>query len=153
LTALGVAAALALLGVLALLAAPDGAQASGQPTCSTAINGDHDRDNDGLIEICNLEQLSAIRFDSNGDGNPEGGVLREYLSAFPDIVPDGPGCPTGCKGYELVVDLDFDTNGNSRADAGDAFWNNGLGWDPIRLLNSFLLPRSRATGTASATST
>ena len=35
-------------------------------------------------------------------------------------------------GYELVADLDFDTNANGSADAGDAFWNEGAGWDPIR---------------------
>ena len=145
--ALGVAA-LAALGVLALLTVtPDLAQASGgQPACTGAINGDHDRDNDGLIEICNLDQLHAIRFDSNGDGTPEGGVLGEYLSAFPGIAPDGPGCPTGCQGYELVVDLDFDTNGNSRADAGDKFWNGGLGWDPIRLLNSYFAATFEGNG-------
>ena len=145
--ALGVAA-LAALGVLALLTVtPDLAQASaGQPACTAAINGDHDRDNDGLIEICNLDQLNAIRFDSNGDGAPEGGVLGEYLNAFPGIVPDGPGCPTGCQGYELVVDLDFDTNGNGSADAGDKFWNGGLGWDPIRLLNSYFAATFEGNG-------
>ena len=42
------------------------------------------------------------------------------------------GCPAdGCAGYELVVDLDFDTNGNGRADAGDTYWNDGAGWQPI----------------------
>ena len=145
--ALGVAV-MAALGVLALLTVtPDLAQASGgQPACTAAINGDHDRDNDGLIEICNLDQLNAIRFDSNGDGAPDGGVLGEYLSAFPGIVPDGPGCPTGCQGYELVVDLDFDTNGNGSADAGDKFWNNGLGWDPIRLLSSYFAATFEGNG-------
>ena len=42
------------------------------------------------------------------------------------------GCPdSGCSGYELIPDLDFDTNGNGRADAGDAYWNDGEGWVPI----------------------
>ena len=42
------------------------------------------------------------------------------------------GCPdTGCTGYELTTDLDFDTNGNGEADAGDAYWNDGAGWTPI----------------------
>ncbi|WP_225667704.1 hypothetical protein, partial [Thalassolituus oleivorans] len=45
---------------------------------------------------------------------------------------DSTGCPaTGCNGYELVNDLDFDTNGNGVADAGDEFWNNGDGWEPV----------------------
>ena len=42
------------------------------------------------------------------------------------------GCPTtGCVGYELSANLDFDTNGNGVADAGDAYWNGGAGWEPI----------------------
>ena len=42
------------------------------------------------------------------------------------------GCPqSGCVGYELTADLDFDTNGSSSADAGDAYWNSGHGWLPI----------------------
>ena len=42
------------------------------------------------------------------------------------------GCPqSGCTGYELTDNLDFDTNGNGRADAGDTYWNRGRGWEPI----------------------
>ena len=106
-----------------------------QPACTPAVGGDYDRDDDGLIEVCDLAQLNAIRFDSNGDANPERGTAYEYTSAFPGIISDGPGCPIRCKGYELVVDLDFDTNGNGRADAGDRFWNDGLGWAPMPIAN------------------
>ena len=106
-----------------------------QPACTPAVGGDYDRDDDGLIEVCDLAQLNAIRFDSNGDANPERGTAYEYTSAFPGIISDGPGCPIGCNGYELVVDLDFDTNGNGRADAGDRFWNDGLGWAPMPIAN------------------
>ena len=105
-----------------------------QPACRPAVNGDYDRDDDGLIEICNLDQLNAIRFDSNGDGDPQRGMLHEYTRVFPGIVASGPGCPNGCQGYELVVDLDFDTNRNGRADAGDRYWNDGRGWDPMPVL-------------------
>lgn len=47
-----------------------------------------------------------------------------------------PGTPTlslgVCRGYELTADLEFDTNGDGRTDvAGDTFWNNGQGWNPI----------------------
>ena len=38
-------------------------------------------------------------------------------------------------GYELVADLDFDTDGSGAADAGDAFWNGGAGWRPIGTLD------------------
>ena len=51
------------------------------------------------------------------------------------------GCPSSdCKGYELTGDLDFDTNGNGQADAGDTYWNErpfsysrsyGRGWIPL----------------------
>ena len=40
-------------------------------------------------------------------------------------------------GYELVADLDFDTNANGSADAGDAYWNEGAGWAPIRFGGTF----------------
>ncbi len=43
------------------------------------------------------------------------------------------GCPsTGCIGYELTTNLDFDTNGDGKTDiAGDDYWNGGSGWNPI----------------------
>ena len=70
----------------------------------------------------------AIRADLNGDGVSP---APAYAAAFPNAMP-GMGCPDdGCTGYELVADLDFDTNGNGAADAGDAYWNNGAGWVPI----------------------
>ena len=98
----------------------------------TPGNVDYDTDNDGLIEVSNLAQLDGIRHDLDGDGvadyHTDG---RVYIDAFPG-APAGMGCPdAGCTGYELVADLDFDTNGNGQADAGDAWWNNGAGWVPI----------------------
>ena len=91
----------------------------------TAAGGDYDTDGDGLIEIRNLDQLSAIRFDLDGDGVSDD---ADYASAFPN-APAGMGCPAaGCAGYELAADLDFDTNGNGRADSGDTYWNGGIGW-------------------------
>ena len=89
---------------------------------------DYDTDQDGLIEVSNLAQLAAIRADLNGDGVSP---APAYAAAFPGAMP-GMGCPDdGCTGYELVADLDFDTNGNGEADAGDAYWNDGAGWTPI----------------------
>ena len=90
--------------------------------------GDYDADDDGLIEVANLAQLNAIRWDLDGDG-----VATDsgYGAAFPGAV-SGMGCPgSGCIGYELTANLDFDTNGNGRADAGDTYWNEGEGWLPI----------------------
>ncbi len=106
-----------------------------QPACTPAVGGDYDRDDDGLIEVCDLAQLNAIRFDSNGDANPDRGTAYEYTSAFPGIISGGPGCPIRCNGYELVTDLDFDTNSNGQPDSGDRFWNDGLGWAPMPITN------------------
>ena len=95
-----------------------------------AGNTSYDTDGDGLIEVSNLTQLNAIRWDLDGDGSPSSNATG-YNAAFPNAVA-GMGCPdSGCSGYELISDLDFDTNGNGRADAGDAYWNDGEGWVPI----------------------
>ena len=112
--------------------------------CATPTGGDYDIDDDGLIEICSLAQLNAVRWDLDGDGaadvyppdkhgftghDPHGAA--KLAAAFPNAVT-GMGCPTGgCEGYELSADLDFDTNANGRADPGDDYWNNGLGWHPL----------------------
>ncbi len=97
------------------------------------VNVDYDPDNDGLIEVSSLAQLNAIRWDLDGDGSvDESSDSTNYSSAFPNAV-SGMGCPsTGCEGYELTADLDFDTNNDGKTNvAGDAYWNYGDGWDPI----------------------
>ena len=95
---------------------------------------DHDRDNDGLIEVSSMRQLNAIRFDMNGDGVPESEKPR-YDQAFPEAL-SGMGCPdTGCKGYELTANLNHDSNGNGRFDQGDWPYDNGQGWRPIGFHN------------------
>ena len=97
-------------------------------TGDSATDGDYDADDDGLIEVSNLAQLNAMRHDLDGDGSSTHPV---YAAAFTDAI-DGMGCHVdGCTGYELTADLDFDTNGNGQADAGDVYWNNGFGWEPI----------------------
>ena len=103
--------------------------------------GDYDLDDDGLIDIRTLAQLNAVRWDLNGDGGPSSGGAAGYGKAFRNHVA-GMGCPnTGCAGYELENDLDFDTDGDGStwtepggtftADSGDAYHNGGSGWDPI----------------------
>ena len=93
---------------------------------------DYDQDDDGLIEVASLVQLNAMRWDLDGNGAADGPTnATAYDTAFPDAVA-GMGCPSAaCTGYELVADLDFDTNNSSGADAGDDYWNNGRGWAPI----------------------
>ena len=98
----------------------------------TAGNRDYDADNDGLIDVGNLAQLDAMRYDLNGDGLVDGATWMPYYVAFPMGAPEM-GCPAdGCTGYELTGNLDFDTNGDGRADmVGDTYWNAGAGWEPI----------------------
>ncbi len=99
-------------------------QAAAQDTEATV---DYDADDDNLIDVATLAQLNAIRWDNDG-GGWTGGDFPEYLAAFPDAL-SGMGCPNGCKGYELVADLDFDTNGNGHGDFSDFY--GGSGWTPI----------------------
>ena len=89
------------------------------------VRGDYDADDDGLVEVANLAQLRAV------------GRVRLSSGAFPNALP-GMGCPEdSCTGYELVADLDFDTNRNGTDDAGDALWNDGKGWEPISFRGTF----------------
>ncbi len=84
---------------------------------------DYDSDNNGYIDIKTLAQLNAIRWDLDGDGTASDGNQSRYADAFPDAT-SGMGCPgTGCIGYELATDLDFDTNTD--------YHNGGNGWIPI----------------------
>ena len=94
----------------------------------------HDGDKDGLISITTLAQLNAIRWDLDGDGVS---ADARYAAAFPHAAM-GMGCPSsGCTGYELDNDLDFDTdkNGIINADDGALSWGAGAdagkGWAPI----------------------
>ena len=95
---------------------------------ASAVGGDYDHDDDGLIEVRSLAQLAAIGLDMDGNSLMHTIDLARYLAAFPGAL-DNMGCPVnGCKGYELAASLDFDTNGNGEADAGDDHWNGGAGW-------------------------
>ncbi|WP_428243221.1 GLUG motif-containing protein [Gynuella sp.] len=77
---------------------------------------DIDDDNNGLIEIQSLAELDAMRNDLVG-------------SSLSGITA---GCPeSGCRGYELVADLDFDTNADGVMDENDKYWNDGAGWMPV----------------------
>ena len=119
--------------------------------------GDHDWDDDGLIEVNRLAKLDAVRWDLNGDGSVDTGTsvadTAKYRAAFAGAAT-GMGClrdhdantatakVAGCVGYELTLDLDFDTDGDGATyttsstgtvtgDAGDTYYNGGGGWTPI----------------------
>ena len=91
---------------------------------------DYDADADGLIEVRTLAQLDAMRHDLDGDGAPSAAGEAVHGAAFEGAL-GGLSCAGGCRGYELVADLDFDTNDSGGPDAGDAYWRNGSGWLPI----------------------
>ena len=112
---------------------PDGLSATDSFSVTvTAGSRDYDADNDGLIDVANLAQLDALRYDLNGDGLVDGATWMPYYSAYP-MGALGMGCPTddGCTGYELTADLDFDTDDDGDVDSDDDYWNGGDGWDPI----------------------
>lgn len=85
---------------------------------------DVDIDNDQLIEISSLEQLDWVRHDLKGTSRHDGSV------------GDSLGCPVeGCRGYELINDLDFDTDGDGSVE-DEAFFDydgdgSDNGWLPI----------------------
>ena len=107
---------------------------------------DYDTDDDGLIEVANLAQLDAIRYDMDGNGIPRGEYqgTTNYAAAFPNASTDPAvrmGCPVEtimaggmevdvsvCSGYELTADLDFDTDADGDIDEDDDYWNSGAGW-------------------------
>jgi len=76
---------------------------------------DIDDDNDGLIEISTLTELDEIRNNLSGAA----------------LFGNNTGCNSGCNGFELTNDLDFDTSGDDIVDANDDYWNSGEGWQPI----------------------
>jgi hypothetical protein len=82
---------------------------------------DVDIDNNGLIEIRHLVDLDNMRYDLAGASRASAGGGRTSL-----------GCPAGgCSGYELVADLDFDSNGDNVLDMGDRVYDKEYGWKPV----------------------
>ena len=95
-------------------------------------NGEYDADGDRLIEISNLEQLNAVRYDlSDGNGRPDDSDdARAYRAAFPTSAGESV-CDRACRGYELTSSLDFNSPDSYSAGAVDPEWNGGDGWLPI----------------------
>ena len=103
------------------------------------LRGAYDADGDGLIDVHDLEQLNAIRYDLNGDGemddltsnNPAvaGSKAAAYVSAFHGLCPPD---RVAYAGYELAADLDFADSrwmrGATAANIPDAI---AEGWAPI----------------------
>ena len=78
---------------------------------SLAVMIDADRDGDGLIEIDSLLMLHNMRHNLAGTSYKSGA----------EAVWNSLGCPdTGCKGYELMRDLDFDGDEDGSSWQGDS---------------------------------
>ena len=95
---------------------------------AVCADGDVDNDDDGLIEICYLEDLNAMRYQLDGSG-------RKTTSSE-SVMKDTTGCGANnngsCNGYELVRDLDFD-DPNSYRGLINTNWTDPVkeGWEPI----------------------
>ncbi len=84
---------------------------------------DRDDDNNGLMEIDNLDELALLRDDLHGEGRDSEGNLATR------------GCPqSGCLGYELTRSLDFEESSSYATGSAnmDAWTMDDLGgWTPI----------------------
>ena len=83
---------------------------------------DVDTDNNGLIEINDLEGLDAIRYQLDGSGYRQNETANKITAGCPD---------EGCKGYELTRSLDFEQGASYRSGIIRAAWTSGSGWQPI----------------------
>ena len=88
----------------------------------------YDTDGDGLIEVHNVKQLNAIRYDLDGDGNIGSGV-EAYKDAFHGVRPPS---NVNYRGYELAADLDFAGSVWALRVSGSPPFQVVLnGWNPI----------------------
>ena len=83
---------------------------------------DIDKDGDGLIEVCDLEGLDAMRHVLDGSS------YQVDATATTSTV----GCPSsGCRGYELTRSLDFMDDDSYREATNRVTWTTGNGWEPV----------------------
>ena len=119
--------------ILMLLLLAGAAAVAVSLTQAQSANGVYDTDDNQLIEISNLNQLNAVRYDSNGDGSPEGhyqDAVSSYAAAFP--TPEGEVvCRRECRGYELTRSLDFEDRESYASGLQPVSWVGGSGWLPI----------------------
>ena len=98
---------------------------------SQTANGKYDTDGDGLIEVSNLEQLDAMRYDLDVDGFPDSdSVTSAHEAAFP-VTGAETVCDSNCSGYELNRSLDFNNGDSYASGAVNPDWQTGDGWLPI----------------------
>ena len=108
-----------LLGIAAvLIAALVVAIAFGVSTDSPTAQAQAADDDPNLINITTADQLDAVRYDEDGDGEAEnaGTETEMYEAAFPEADRAcATATPNACEGYELMADVDLE----------------GRDWEPI----------------------
>ena len=93
--------------------------------CGHAV--DADTDDDGLIEICDLEDLDAIRYQLDGSGYRASRTAPLFNAGCDEDGDQG----NVCRGYELTRSLDFEDAGSYISGSINREWTEGLGWQPI----------------------
>ena len=116
----------------AVAAAGSGPYCPAPPSVPTTTATDYDANGNCLIEIANLDQLNALRWDRNGDGDPDSTTTAaDYLLAFPNrdtATTTRMGCHYGlCAGYELTASLTFATSATWTPIIGFAATLDGAG--------------------------
>ena len=92
----------------------------------------------GAIPISNLEQLNAIRYDLNADGqvdlaDPTSPTTQEmanqtaYAAAFPNLIY----AANRYNGYRLTRNLDFNDADSYASGTVNTAWTTGTGWEPM----------------------
>ncbi|MCA8837534.1 MAG: hypothetical protein K8963_06760, partial [Proteobacteria bacterium] len=85
-------------------------QDQGPASLEASPPADADADADGLIDIATTEQLHNMRYNLAGTS----------LKTSQSDPGNNTGCPsTGCFGYELINDIDFDLDGDGRTWTGN----------------------------------
>ena len=128
-----------LLCLTLLLAQTASAQFTGRSWSQFSVNGevvgakavcdddDIDNDDDGLIELCYLENLDEIR------NNVEGSSYKSNRRSTGSVTGCGGGDDNNkCFGYELVRDLDFNDDASYRNPTNNKdVWTKGAGFPMI----------------------
>ena len=140
-----------------LVVQPAFAQNESIDDCAAEIDNDPntpvdiDDDDDGLIELCYLDDVDAIRHNLNGTSLQRRLQDRDVtLTEGCDEDGDDGGV---CRGYELVRDLDFTTTqsyvsgeiNNSWVLSDEDFTGTAKqGWEPIGSITSNICTHSRS---------
>ena len=93
---------------------------------AVCADDDIDNDNDGLIELCYLEDVDAMRHVLDGSGYQSSSSATKVTTGC--LLVEG---EETCIGYELVRDLDFNDDASYSSPTNIVKWTTGKGWQPI----------------------